>query len=204
MSDFMKKRIAVLITGADGMIYVYRFLKVLSDMEDIETYLVISKSGAMVMKYELGVDLKDLKSLVDFSYDEGNFMAPLASGSFRLDGTLVAPCSMKTLSGIASGFEDNLIIRAASIAIKEKRKLVVMPRETPLSTIHIKNMLTLAEAGAIIMPPFPPFYFKTKNADELVDLIVGRMLSMFDIKNNLVKEWGATKGSPDNIPEKDQ
>ncbi|WP_088820385.1 UbiX family flavin prenyltransferase [Candidatus Mancarchaeum acidiphilum] len=129
-------------------------------MDNIETYLVMSRSGARVMKYELGVNMKDVEDLADFSYEEGNFMAPIASGSFKLDGVLVAPCSMKTLSGIANGYEDNLIIRVASIALKEKRwKLVIMPRESPLSVIHLKNLLAVAEAGAIVMPPFPQFHF---------------------------------------------
>ncbi len=188
----MKKRIAVLITGADGMVYVYRFLKELSSMTGIETHLVVSKSGAMIMKRELGIGMDALKKLADFSYDIDNFMAPIASGSFRLDGTLVAPCSMKTLSGIANGFEDNLIIRAASIALKEKRwKLVVMPRESPLSVIQLSNMLAVAQAGAVVAPPFPQFYFKAKSIDAIIDLIAGRMLSMLGIENRLAKEWGA-------------
>ncbi len=201
----MKKRIAVLITGADGMAYVHRFLKELSSMTDVETHLVVSKSGAMIMKRELGIGIDALKKLADFSYDIDNFMAPIASGSFRLDGTLVAPCSMKTLSGIANGFEDNLIIRAASIALKEKRwKLVIMPRESPLSVIHLRNMLTVAQAGAVVMPPFPQFYFKVKSINSIVDLITGRMLNMFGIENKLAREWGddSTAGTEGKVPRK--
>ncbi len=190
----MQKRIAVLITGASGVAYGYKFLEEASKLDDVETHLVISKAGAMVLKQELGISPKEVEKFADFSYNENNMMAPIASGSFRLDGTLVAPCSMKTLSGIANGYEDNLIIRAASIALKERWKLIVMPRETPLSTIQIKNMLSVAEAGGIVMPPLPQFYFETKDLDRIIDLTVGRLLTMFGIENNLTREWGAMQG----------
>ncbi|MHB1830783.1 MAG: UbiX family flavin prenyltransferase [Candidatus Micrarchaeaceae archaeon] len=191
----MAKRIALCITGASGAAFAYRFLEEASKANGVETHLVISKSGGMVIKQELGISVQDVLGLADFSYDEHNFMAPIASGSFRLDGTLVSPCSMKTLSGIAHAYESNLIIRCASIALKEKWKLVLMPRETPLSTIHIKNMLEASRAGAIIMPPMPQFYFKPKDISSLIDMTVGKMLSIFDIESSLSREWGSDKAA---------
>lgn len=186
----VKKRIAVCITGASGAEYTYRFLKEASKLKNIETHLVISKAGAIIIKEELGLEKKDVEKLATFSYDENNIMAPIASGSFRLNGVLIAPCSMKTLSGIATGYENNLIIRVASVALKERWKLVVMPRETPLSAIHLRNILTIAEAGAIVMPPMPEFYLETKDINKLIGLTVGRILTMFGIENDLHVEWG--------------
>lgn len=191
----MKKRIAVCVTGASGAALPYKFLKEVSKSNVAETHLVISKAGALVIKQELGITAAEFQKSADFSYDEKNFMAPIASGSFKLDGVLVSPCSMKTLSGIAHGYEDNLIIRCASIALKERWKLVIMPRETPLSTIQIKNMLEVSQAGAIVMPPMPQFYFKPKNVDEMIDMTVGKMLSMFGIESDLTKEWGSDEAA---------
>ncbi len=191
----MPKRIALCITGASGAAYAYRFLQETSRSKDVQTHLVISKAGAIVIKQELGIHTSEVQKLASFSYDEKNFMAPIASGSFRLDGTIVAPCSMKTLSGIAHDYEDNLVIRCASIALKEKWRLVLMPRETPLSTIQIKNMLEVSKAGAIVLPPMPQFYFKPKDVGEMVDMTVGKMLSMFEIDSRLTREWGADKSA---------
>jgi polyprenyl P-hydroxybenzoate/phenylacrylic acid decarboxylase-like protein len=188
--DSMTKRIAVCITGASGAAYAYRFLEEIHNSGIAETHLVVTKPGAMVIKQELGIASKDVEKIADFSYDERNFMSPIASGSFRLDGCLVSPCSMKTLSGIAHGYEENLVIRAASIALKEGWKLVLMPRETPFGIIQIKNMLAAAEAGAIVMPPLPQFYFRPKDINEIIDMTVGKMLSIFGIKSELSKEWG--------------
>lgn len=190
----MQKRIAVLMTGASGIAYGYRFLEEASKLDEVETHLVMSKAAGMVLKQELGLRPSDAEKLADFSYNESNITAPISSGSFRLDGTLVAPCSMKTLSGIANGYEDNLIIRAASIALKERWKLVIMPRETPLSVIHLRNMLHVAEAGAVVMPPLPPFYFETNDMDELISITVGRLLGMFGINTELTREWDGGTG----------
>ena len=186
----MNKRLAVCVTGASGAMLPYLFLKEASK-SNVETHLVVSKSGSLVIKQELGMSVSDFQKSADFSYDEKNFMAPIASGSFRLDGVLVSPCSMKTLSGIANGYEDNLIIRCASIALKEKWRLVVMPRETPLSSIQIRNMLSVSEAGAMVMPPMPQFYFRPKNIDDMVRMTVGKMLAVFGIESDLAKEWGS-------------
>ncbi len=185
----MIRRIAVLVTGASGAAFTYRFLQE-TKKAGVETHLVVTKPGGMVIKHELGLGAREVEQLASFSYSERNFMAPIASGSFRLDGVLVAPCSMKTLAGIAHGYEDNLVIRCASIALKERWKLVLMPRETPLSTIQIRNMLTVSEAGAIVMPPLPQFYFRPVDVSEMVDMTVGKMLSAFGIETKLTREWG--------------
>ncbi len=191
----MPKRIAVCVTGASGVVLPYRFLQEVSKSGSAETHLVVSKAGGLVIKQELDMSVSEFQKAADFSYDEKNFMAPIASGSFRLDGVLVSPCSMKTLSGIANGYEDNLIIRCASIALKEKWRLVVMPRETPLSSIQIRNMLSVAEAGAMVLPAMPQFYFRPKSVDEIVEMTVGKMLSVFGIESGLAREWGSDKAA---------
>lgn len=191
----MPKRIAVCVTGASGAALPYRFLQEISGSDSAETHLVVSKTGGIVIKHELGMTVSEFQKVADFSYDEKNFMAPVASGSFRLDGVLVSPCSMKTLSGIANGYEDNLVIRCASIALKERWRLVVMPRETPLSSIQIRNMLSVAEAGAVVLPPMPQFYFRPKDVDEIIDMLVGKVLSVFGIDSGLAREWGSDKAA---------
>ncbi|MCL4364949.1 MAG: UbiX family flavin prenyltransferase [Candidatus Marsarchaeota archaeon] len=189
------KRLAVCVTGASGVALPYLFLKEASKSGGVETHLVVSKSGGLVIKQELGISVAEFQKYTGFSYDEKNFMAPIASGSFRLDGVLVSPCSMKTLSGIANGYEDNLIIRCASIALKEKWRLVLMPRETPLSVIHIRNMLSVAEAGAMVFPPMPQFYFRPRNVEDMIRMTVGKMLSIFGIDSGLSREWGSDKAA---------
>ena len=190
---FMKaltKRIAVCITGSTGSIYGYRLLLATSQIKEVETHLVVTKSAEAVLEQELKITKKEVEKLASYSYDEHDFFAPIASGSFRLNGTVVAPCSMKTLSAIATGYEENLVGRAASVALKERWPLILLTRETPLSVIHIKNMLAAAEAGAVIMPPLPPLYFSVNDLNTLVDYTVGRVLTMLGIQNPLHREWG--------------
>lgn len=187
------KRLAVCVTGASGAALPYRFLEESFKSGEVETHIVVSRSGGLVIRHELGMSVSEFQKFANFAYDEKNFMAPIASGSFRLDGVLVSPCSMKTLSGIANGYEDNLIIRCASIALKEKWRLVLMPRETPLSTIHIRNMLSVAEAGAMVLPPMPQFYFRPRDIDDMIEMTVGKMLSVFGIDSELSREWGSDK-----------
>ncbi len=186
----MKKKLAVLVTGGSGAIYAYRLLKALHGL-GIETHLVMTKNAKLVLEAEMGMTANEMEALASFHYDENNFNAPIASGSFRLDGTVVVPCSMKSLAGIAMDYERSLVIRAAAIALKERWPLILMARESPLSTVQLRNMLRLSKAGAIIMPPMHPFYFKTKNLDELVDITAGRVLSMLKIENSLGREWGS-------------
>ncbi len=182
-------RIVVCITGATGAVYGYRLLLALRDIKGVETHLVITKDAETTLKLETQLEYDDVSELANHVYDEYNFEAPISSGSFVTDGTVIAPCSMKTLSAIANGYEQNLVSRTAMVSLKEKRPLILMVRETPLSIIHLKNMISVTEAGGIIMPPLPPFYFKMKNIDEMIDLTVGRVLNMLGIKNSLMKQW---------------
>lgn len=171
--------------------YGYRLLVAARNVSGLETSLIVTRAAETVLKQEAGIGRSEVEELADHVYDEMDFMAPVASGSFRLDGTVVAPCSMKTLAGIAVAYEENLVIRAGSVALKERRPLILLTRETPLSPIHLKNMLSVAEAGGIIMPPLPPLYFKTGSLQELVDLTVGRILGMLGIDTPLKREWGS-------------
>jgi flavin prenyltransferase len=198
------KRIVVCITGASGMIYAVRLLKAASKIKGLETHVVITNPGALVLKQETGLNKEDIKKLASHFYEEKNFMAPIASGSFKVDGTVIVPCSMKTLSAIATGYDDNLVTRVASVTLKERRKLILMTRESPLSIIHLKNMLAVSEAGAMVMPPLHPFYFDTKNIDQLVDITIGKLLNMLGIENNLDREWGIdTLSAESNIYRED-
>jgi len=183
-------RIVVCITGATGAIYGYRLLLALKDIKSVETHLVVTKDAETTLKLETNLKYDDISGLAEHTYDEYDFEAPISSGSFITSGTVIAPCSMKTLSAVANGYEQNLVSRTAMVSLKERRPLILMVRETPLSIIHLKNMLNVAEAGGIIMPPMPPFYFKIENINEMIDLTVGRVLSMLGIDNALMKQWG--------------
>jgi 4-hydroxy-3-polyprenylbenzoate decarboxylase len=189
----MSKRIVVCITGSTGSIYGYRLLLATSKIKELETFVVITKTGKLVLKQELGLTAKEVSELASHSFDEHDFMAPIASGSFRVDGAVIAPCSMKTLAAVATGYEENLVSRVASVALKEKWPLILLTRETPLSIIHLKNMLSVAEAGGIIMPPLPPLYFDTRELNPLVDITIGRVLYMLGIKTELHREWRANQ-----------
>jgi len=191
----------VAICGASGSIYGIRLLKALLN-KPVNIYLIISNAGYKVLGHETGYSgesfssfLKDKGVVIhndaDLNiYEQDDFFAPPASGSFKNDGMVIAPCSMKTLAAIASGVADNLIHRAADVSLKEKRPLILLPRETPLSIIHLKNMYMAAKAGATIMPPSPSFYCNPKTISELVDTVIARALDHLKIENDLVKEWG--------------
>ncbi|MCK4468177.1 MAG: UbiX family flavin prenyltransferase, partial [Desulfobacterales bacterium] len=191
----------VAICGASGSIYGIRLLKALLS-KPVNIYLIISNAGMEILKYENSYSGKDLTSFLKDKgvvihkdaalniYEQDDFFAPPASGSFRHDGMVIAPCSMKTLAAIASGMADNLIHRAADVSLKEKRPLILLPRETPLSVIHIKNMHKAAMSGATIMPPSPSFYFNPKTISDLVDSVIARVLDHLKIKHDLFREWG--------------
>ncbi len=183
------------ITGATGAIYALRMLQVLKALDDWETHLVISSAGVLNIQYELDMKKRDFIALADHVYDINNIAARIASGSFVTKGMIVAPCSMKTLSCIAHAFSDNVITRAADVVLKERRRLVVMPREAPYSLAHIKNMQSVTEMGGIIYSPVPAFYIRPKTIADLVDETVGRILRFFDVPcDDLFTPWQGITG----------
>lgn len=181
-------RLIVAITGASGVIYGKRMLEVLRS-KNVETHLIISKAGEKVIEHELDTSKSNLKKLANHVYDMDDWTAPIVSGSFKTDGMVIIPCSMKTLAGIAHGYSDNIILRAADVTLKEKRKLIIVPRETPLSAIHLRNMLELAEENVTIVPAMPAYYHEPKGIDDLVDFVVGKVLNLLGIKHTLTKRW---------------
>ncbi len=185
-----KKRLIIGITGATGAIYGLRLLQVLADFSEWETHLVISKAGLINLNSELGMSKSTLYQWADVTYGINEIAAAIASGSFKTKGMIIAPCSMKTLAAIAHGFGDNLISRSADVALKERRRVVIMPRETPLNLAHIRNMAAVTEMGAIIFPPMPAFYNKSNSIAAMVDEGVGRILDFFAIKTEgLYQPW---------------
>jgi 4-hydroxy-3-polyprenylbenzoate decarboxylase len=183
-----KLKIVVGITGSSGVIYGIKLLYFLNKFE-IETHIVLSKWAEKNIEIETDENIAKIKKMAAFEYDENNMAASISSGSFKTDGMIIIPCSMKTLASIANGYDDNLISRAASVTIKENRKLVIVPRETPLSQIHLSNMLKLAKIGVIILPAMPGFYHKPKTVNDLVLHIVGKTLDQFGISNEVFKRW---------------
>ncbi len=177
------------ITGASGVIYGIRLLEVLSETKGIETHLVISEAGETTIKQETNWKIDDVKALADFSYDINDIGARLASGSFKRDGMIVIPCTIKTMSALANSYAENLLIRAGDVTIKERNKLVLVVRETPLHLGHIRNMEQLTETGAIIFPPVPAFYHKPKTIQDIVDHTVGKVLDIFGIEHHLFQRW---------------
>lgn len=185
----MKKRFIVAITGATGVVYAVRLLEVLRATADIETHLVISEAGLMSLNQEVGMKKKQLEAMADVVYNVRDIGAAIASGSFHTMGMVVAPCSMKTLASVALGLSENLISRAADVTLKERRRLVLMVRETPFNLAHLRNMTSVTEMGGIIFPPLPGFYQHPQSMSDMVDHSVGRVLDLFDIPHQLTKEW---------------
>ncbi|CDZ26733.1 UbiX family flavin prenyltransferase [Neorhizobium galegae] len=190
------RRIIIAITGASGVIYGVRALQLLKEIEDIETHAVISPSAFRTAIDEIDMSADEIKSLADVLYNHKDIGAALSSGSFRTAGMLVAPCSVKTLSGIANCYNDELIVRAADVCLKERRRVVLLFRETPLHAGHIALMDQATRNGAIVMPPVPAFYSKPNSLDEMVTQTVGRALDLFDIHLPMVKRWKDGPGSP--------
>lgn len=185
-----KKRLVISMTGATGAIYGVRMLQILQQQDDWETHLVISGAGLVNLKYELDMSRKGLYALADVTHGIDDIASSIASGSFKTEGVVVAPCSMKTLAAIAHGFGDNLISRSADVALKERRRVVIMPRETPLNLAHIRNMASVTEMGGIIFPPMPAFYNKSNSIAAMVDEGVGRVLDMFGVNvEGLFTHW---------------
>ena len=189
------KKIAVGICGASGMPYARRLMEVLAE-SGASVYASASSAAKPIFKSELGIEFQDFANALSQKFpsvkffDDFDFSAPIASGSFYFDAMAICPCSMKTLSRIATATGDNLICRAADVALKERRKLVLVARETPLSLIYLRNMVSVTEAGAVVLPACPAFYFKENTVKELVDFVVARTLSAMGIKQNLTAQWG--------------
>ena len=186
-------RLIVAITGASGAIYGVRLLEALRAVPKVEVHLVISKTGRVTVALETGRKVRDIEKLAHQLHRDEDLAASISSGSFKTAGMIVAPCSMKTLSGIVHSYADNLVVRAADVVLKERRKLVLMPRETPLHVGHCRLLLQAAEMGAIIAPPMPAFYNAPRTLNDAVDHSVGRVLDLFDIDSALVRRWKGTK-----------
>jgi len=183
-----RQRIIVALTGSSGPHYGVRLLEVLRDV-DVEVHLILSAAARKTIEYEMGRDPDQVLTLADAVHDERNIAAPIASGTFLTEGMVVAPCSIRTLSAIANSANDNLVVRAADVCLKERRRLVLVVRETPLHHGHLRLMLQATEAGAVILPPVPGFYHLPKTIDELVDHTVTKVLDQFGIHLDLIARW---------------
>jgi flavin prenyltransferase len=186
----MVRRLIVGITGASGVIHGIRLLETLRDHPDIETHLVLTRAGERTIVEETAHRVADVRALAAVTYPVADIGASIASGSFQTAGMVVIPCSIHTLSAVAYCHADNLLTRAADVTLKERRRLVLVVRETPLHRGHLVAMLAAAEAGAVIMPPMPGFYGQPKTVDDLVNFTVGRVLDLFDIEHRLLRRWG--------------
>lgn len=185
----MTRRIVIAITGASGSIYGVRLLEALREEPDVETHLVVSKAGFLNVSVELDMDRAQLEALADIVHSDRDIAASVASGSFRTDGMIIAPCSMKTLASIATGVADTLVARAADVAFKERRRVVLLVRETPLHLVHLRNMTTVTELGGVVFPPVPAFYANLDSIDAMVDQTVGRVLDLFDVDSPRLRRW---------------
>lgn len=182
------KRLIVGISGASGVIYGVRLLQALKTLP-VETHLVMTRTAEVTLAHETKMKVADVRRLADVAYPIGDLAAAISSGSFRTIGMIVAPCSMRSLGEIAHGITSNLLTRAADVVLKERRRLVLVTRETPLHTIHLRNLVTVSELGAIVAPPMPAFYNKPKTLDDVIDHTVGRLLDLFDLDTGKVKRW---------------
>ncbi|MFC4353377.1 UbiX family flavin prenyltransferase [Fodinicurvata halophila] len=190
-------RLIIGITGASGAIYGIRLLQALRELP-VESHVIISRSAEMTIGYETSYKLRDVQQLADEIYSFPDVGAAISSGSFRTDGMIIAPCSIRSMSEIATGVTSNLLTRAADVVLKERRKLVLMLRETPLHSGHLRNLLSLSEMGAIIAPPVPAFYHNPQTLDDVINQSVGRVLDIFDLESPLVSRWG--ERGPDGNP----
>lgn len=186
-------RLVIGISGATGAIYGVRLLEVLSTTKDIETHLVMSDPAKRTIEHELDVSVKEVEALADFVYDVNDIGASISSGSFKTNGMVIAPCSIKTMSALANCYNANLLIRAGDVTIKEGRPLLIVLRETPLHAGHLRQMMELAQLGVTILPPVPAFYHKPKTIDDIVNHTVGKILDRFNIDHNLFERWGGLK-----------
>ncbi len=186
-------RIVVGMTGGSCSIYGVALLKALEQM-GVETHLVVSRMGAYVLEHECEMKLEDVKEMATFYYENNDLAASISSGSFKTDGMVIIPCSMNTLAAVANGMSQNLVHRAADVVMKEGRKLVMVVRETPLSPIHLENMLKLSKIGVTIMPASPGFYHKPQDISDLVNIMVGRTLDQLGLDSSIFKRWDSSQG----------
>ena len=189
MSVPTPRRIIVAISGASGAVYGARLLQVLQDTPGVESHLVVSRAGWRTLQHELDMDRAAVEALAHQVYDVDNVGAAIASGSFQCAGMVIAPCSMRTLAAVAHGLCDNLLTRAADVVLKERRRLVMLVRESPLHLTHLRNMVAVTEMGAIVCPPMPAFYLHPQSVGELVDHSVARALDLLDVPHDLAPRW---------------
>lgn len=191
------KRLIVGISGASGVIYGIRLLEVLRDVSEVETHLVVSTAAAQTIGLETDYSVAQVEALADVTYRFRDIAAAISSGSFRTDGMIVIPCSMKTLAGIANSFSDNLLLRAADVVLKDRRRLVIVPRETPLHLGHLRLLTQVAELGAIIVPPMPAFYHRPQTIDDIINQTVNRVLDLVDVvlPADLFARWAGGRAS---------
>jgi polyprenyl P-hydroxybenzoate/phenylacrylic acid decarboxylase-like protein len=198
----MKKRLIVAVTGATGSIYGMRILQQLRALGGWESHLVVSDAGVLNAWQEYGLTRNDINKLADVVHNPRDVGASIASGSFITHGMVIAPCSMKTLSGVAHAYSDNLITRAADVILKERRRLVLLVREAPLNLAHLRNMVAVTEMGGVIFPPVPAFYSKVKTIDAIVNHTVGRVLDLFDVRHENIARWHGMQASVAKTPAK--
>ena len=191
------RRLVVGMSGASGAIYGIRLLEVLNKVDDIEVHLVLSPSSGRTIHDETDWKVSDVEALADVVYNYQDIGASLSSGSYRHAGMIIAPCSVKTLSGIVNSYDDNLLVRAADVALKEKRRVVLLVRETPLHLGHLELMARAARYGAVVMPPVPAFYIRPKSLDDVINQSVGKALDFFDISHTLFRRWKESEPSED-------
>ena len=195
------RRIVVALTGATGATYGVQLLKRLHATPGIESHLIISDAATLTLHQELGLQRRDVEALAHVVHRNRDIGASIASGSYQVDGMVVAPCSMKTLAAVAHGFSDNLVTRAADVILKERRRLVLMVRETPFNLAHLRNMTSVTEMGGIIFPPLPSFYHRPATIADMVEHTVDRVMDLLGIENDQAARWGGMKGEQNDRPE---
>jgi flavin prenyltransferase len=187
-------RLVVGITGATGAIFGVRILEALRELDGVETHLVMSRWARTTLRLETPYTPADVSALADHAWGPGEQAAPISSGSFRTDGMIIAPCSMKTVAAVRTGYTEGLIGRAADVTLKERRRLVLLARESPLSEIHLENLLALSRMGAVVLPPVPAFYNKPETIDDIVDHVAARTLDQFGLEYTRARRWDGLKG----------
>jgi len=197
MPDQRPRRIVVGITGATGAVYGVRLLARLHEVPGVETHLVVSDAASLTLHQEVGMQRRDVEALAHVVHKNREIGASIASGSFQTDGMVIAPCSMKTLAAVAHGLADNLVARAADVILKERRRLILMVRETPLNLAHLRNMTAVTEMGGIIFPPLPSFYHRPASIDEMVDHTLDRVLDLLGLENVAAPRWSGMRSTPE-------